>query len=489
MKKFLDGRTKPVKYILTSDNKLQQLTSLADFTMESKEIPMLGMRSELLCKASKELLNAASDGDLDLVKKIVQDGNGSMFPTDCLGTSPLHLAAQYNHIQICQYLLQCGFVKDLKNKLDKTPLHLAAFVGNYKIVEIFIGVGANVNCQDMLHMTPLHWAVQYRHTEIVELLLKSGASTEFKNKFGLTPHDIAVQINKREIIELLQAHLLVIQLDTENQNLQKVIENEDHETDQIEVIDANNDCQIDNQQNINNEPMIVNLCDTADEYSQDIQNKDPVIIDLDNENDEKLPVITGKSNKFTNLKIVNGVIQPSEEESDNRLSAIQLLQEHGITMLQNDNEENNILSAAMESGHSFVLTEVGKQVFKTVKQKQEHAPIDRTNKIITVTPEQFLALSNGNLRKKNTQPRQLNFNRQPGILRKTRVTPFSNMIKNQKPIKPKTEVQILHEKLNKAYQTIAEYKMKLKSKQEEVDRYKLQLKLFATYSPGESDIL
>lgn len=62
------------------------------------------------------------------------------------------------------------------------------------------------------------------------------------------------------------------------------------------------------------------------------------------------------STPVTNFKIVDGVIQPSDEDTDSSFSAIQLLQEHGITMLPNDNDDSNILNAVMESGHSVVLT-------------------------------------------------------------------------------------------------------------------------------------
>lgn len=39
---------------------------------------------------------------------------------------------------------------------------------------------------------------------------------------------------------------------------------------------------------------------------------------------------------------------------DGLTASLKLLQEHGITMLPND--DNNILSTVMESGHSVVLT-------------------------------------------------------------------------------------------------------------------------------------
>lgn len=38
-------------------------------------------------------------------------------------------------------------------------------------------------------------------------------------------------------------------------------------------------------------------------------------------------------------------------------NSLKILEEHGITMLQNDeNDDGNILNTVMESGHSVVLT-------------------------------------------------------------------------------------------------------------------------------------
>lgn len=67
-----------------------------------------------------------------------------------LGTSPLHLAAQNNNVDVCEVLLRGGISKDARNKVDRTPLHLAAFEGYYQVAETLIKHGADVNCKDMV---------------------------------------------------------------------------------------------------------------------------------------------------------------------------------------------------------------------------------------------------------------------------------------------------------------------------------------------------
>ena len=67
-----------------------------------------------------------------------------------LGTSPLHLAAQYGHYTTAEMLLRAGISRDAKTKVDRTPLHIAAQEGNTAIVQLLISNGADVNAKDMV---------------------------------------------------------------------------------------------------------------------------------------------------------------------------------------------------------------------------------------------------------------------------------------------------------------------------------------------------
>ncbi|XP_021925309.1 GA-binding protein subunit beta-2-like isoform X3 [Zootermopsis nevadensis] len=46
--------------------------------------------------------------------------------TEHLGTSPLHLAAQYGHATTAEVLLRAGISRDARTKVERTPLHVAA---------------------------------------------------------------------------------------------------------------------------------------------------------------------------------------------------------------------------------------------------------------------------------------------------------------------------------------------------------------------------
>uniref|UniRef100_G3SG73 GA binding protein transcription factor subunit beta 2 n=3 Tax=Gorilla gorilla gorilla TaxID=9595 RepID=G3SG73_GORGO len=130
--------------------------------------------------------------------------NGAPFTTDWLGTSPLHLAAQYGHYSTAEVLLRAGVSRDARTKVDRTPLHMAAADGHAHIVELLVRNGADVNAKDMLKMTALHWATERHHRDVVELLIKYGADVHAFSKFDKSAFDIALEKNNAEILVILQ---------------------------------------------------------------------------------------------------------------------------------------------------------------------------------------------------------------------------------------------------------------------------------------------
>ncbi|XP_075048136.1 GA-binding protein subunit beta-2 isoform X3 [Mixophyes fleayi] len=150
----------------------------------------------------KRLLEAARNGEDDEVRLLMQ--NGAPFTTDWLGTSPLHLAAQYGHFSTVKVLLQAGISRDARTKVDRTPLHMAAAEGHAHIADLLIKNGANINAKDMLEMTALHWATEHNHQDVVDLLIKNGADVNANSKFGKTAFDIALDKNNPELLITLQ---------------------------------------------------------------------------------------------------------------------------------------------------------------------------------------------------------------------------------------------------------------------------------------------
>ncbi|XP_067878613.1 GA-binding protein subunit beta-2b isoform X1 [Heterodontus francisci] len=155
-----------------------------------------------LVDLGKRLLEAARKGQDDEVRTLM--ANGAPFTTDWLGTSPLHLAAQYGHYSTAEVLLRAGVSRDARTKVDRTPLHMAAAEGHANIVELLIRNNADINAKDMLKMTALHWAVEHDHREVVEILLKYAADVHALSKFDKNAFDIALDKHNPELVAILQ---------------------------------------------------------------------------------------------------------------------------------------------------------------------------------------------------------------------------------------------------------------------------------------------
>lgn len=88
------------------------------------------------------------------------------------------------------------------------------------------------------------------------------------------------------------------------------------------------------------------------------------------------------------------------QQSSSLVESLKILQQHGITMLPS--EDHSILSSAVESGHSVVLTEVGKEVLNSMKTAERNdlsnvhyskPTQNESKKYVTITPEEFLSLT------------------------------------------------------------------------------------------------
>ncbi|XP_059363008.1 GA-binding protein subunit beta-1 [Carassius carassius] len=155
-----------------------------------------------LVDLGKKLLEAARAGQDDEVRILM--ANGAPFTTDWLGTSPLHLSAQFGHYSTTEVLLRAGVSRDARTKVDRTPLHMAASEGHTRIVELLLKHGADVNAKDMLKMSALHWATEHSHRDVVELLLRFGADVHTQSKFCKNALDIALDNSCHELAEILQ---------------------------------------------------------------------------------------------------------------------------------------------------------------------------------------------------------------------------------------------------------------------------------------------
>lgn len=138
-----------------------------------------------------ELLEAARSGAEDRLLSLLTPLNVNCHASDGRRSTPLHLAAGYNRINIVKILLQNDADVHAKDKGGLVPLHNACSYGHFEVTELLIKHGANVNQKDLWAFTPIHEAASKSRIEVCSLLLSEKADPTLLNCHNKTAIDSA----------------------------------------------------------------------------------------------------------------------------------------------------------------------------------------------------------------------------------------------------------------------------------------------------------
>jgi beta-lactamase regulating signal transducer with metallopeptidase domain len=153
----------------------------------------------------KDLIVAASTGNLDQVKSLLHKGVDVDFQeTNGAGyTALIHAAQNGREPAVVQELLANGAQVEHRRGGGETALILAGGSGNVSIVEELLNAGAQVNDQDDNGVTALMMASENGHQAVVLLLLSSGADIRRANRNGETALELAARAGHDRVVRLL----------------------------------------------------------------------------------------------------------------------------------------------------------------------------------------------------------------------------------------------------------------------------------------------
>jgi len=192
---------------------------------------------------------ACSSGNLEVVKLLVEELGAEVNCTDRHGWTPLHCAAQGEHLDIVRLLLDAGadvhclttegasvlhylvrvcssdqnglqtllesvtlgsrqepdrMLLNSQNCHGETALHQAAVRGREVAVRVLLSRGADPQLQSRFGETPLHVAARSGHANICRLLLGQGVNSSAASQCG-TPLELAQRYAHRDCVQVIRA--------------------------------------------------------------------------------------------------------------------------------------------------------------------------------------------------------------------------------------------------------------------------------------------
>ena len=116
--------------------------------------------------------------------------------------SPLHIAVEAGHLDLCKSILGRAKIKNPKDIEHWTPLHSAAMFGHFEIWQMIFKRVKNKNPPTKsLKITPLHLAAQSGHLEICKAIMEKLNKIDHgpENHDGNTPFHLAAKEGHLEV--------------------------------------------------------------------------------------------------------------------------------------------------------------------------------------------------------------------------------------------------------------------------------------------------
>lgn len=140
-------------------------------------IGLCSARVEAADQSTSEFFAAVKQADRAAVRELLAKDPSISNVAESDGTTPLHVAAHDDDVQMAALLLDAGAKADVSNRYGATPLWLAARNGSAAMIELLVKAGATPNTSTVGEL-PLHAAARSGRPEAVESLLKAGATVD-----------------------------------------------------------------------------------------------------------------------------------------------------------------------------------------------------------------------------------------------------------------------------------------------------------------------
>ncbi|GKV23805.1 hypothetical protein SLEP1_g33498 [Rubroshorea leprosula] len=148
--------------------------------------------------------SASAYGDLDKVRKLVEEDGISLLIPDLNGYYALQWAALNNYPEIVQYIIEHGGNVNSVDNNKQTALHWAAVRGPIAVSDLLLQNGARVEATDTNGYRAVHVAAKYGQTAFLNhLIVKYHADYEATDNDGRSPLHWAAYKGYSDTVRLL----------------------------------------------------------------------------------------------------------------------------------------------------------------------------------------------------------------------------------------------------------------------------------------------
>lgn len=150
---------------------------------------------------------ASTRGHVDVVKMLLSKSS-DINEVDIKQTTPLVIAAQYDHTVLVFYLVKHGADISRLDDCQDSALHWAAYKGNLQTAALLHYLGLPADAADTYGSTPMHLAAARNAPQVIEYLIDESTSSveklvTMKDAKGRTPFEVAKERGNTMAMRLL----------------------------------------------------------------------------------------------------------------------------------------------------------------------------------------------------------------------------------------------------------------------------------------------
>lgn len=172
--------------------------------LEVLSLAVIFMNALATSAFAQDIHKAASSGDYNRVKWLIEEDREQVKVRDINNNTPLHSACQNARQNIVELLISNGADVNVKDSYGRSPLHLAwRERGGARISRILIENGADINSEDRYGETPLSIAVAVGNKEMLSVLLEHNVRIPIRGDKGREILHRAASRGLKELVDVM----------------------------------------------------------------------------------------------------------------------------------------------------------------------------------------------------------------------------------------------------------------------------------------------